>query len=310
MSRSFLGIPIFPLQAKVIGKPLLLAKKSSYPPTGVPIDIDWNAQFALAGGSPNVGVTFNLLTSAVKTQLDIIQSVYIDNTASPIPVYVHFPSTGMTISVAPATSDWFPAVTEDLIVQVFVEGLVVGQIPMTQLIFTNVLIPPYSDPELNFAIQQGLASPAITRGNNIFNTNFGIPALGDQTINFDDQFFHSTGGAGTVLHNNLWGTPTTGFIYLTHIDVNSVGNSNNLFEWSIDSLGSSGTLLYDFKNHLSPFTQLHHVDLSGMNIKLDAAKTWQMRVVNNALINSNPNNQGADDTVIIETTFVWSQNPQ
>lgn len=311
MSRSFLGIPTFNLQVPIIGKPLLLAKKSSYPPTVVPITIDWNTIAAMAPGTPNVGVSFNLLTSAVKPQIDIIQSVYIDNTASPIPIYIHFPSTGMTISVAPATADWFPAVTEDLVVQVFAEGLVAGQIPTTQIMFTNVLVNPYSDPELNFAISQGLASPSVTRGTGILNTNFGVPALGDQTINFADKFGVATGGVGTVLHDHLWGTPfPSGFIYLTHIDVSSIGNSAHLFEWTIDSVTAGGTVLYTFKNQEDPFGFETDVRLSSMNIKLSATLNWQMRVVSNTLIDNNPNNQGANDLVLINSTFVWSQNPQ
>jgi hypothetical protein len=301
VSRNFLGIPSFPLQFQVVGKPLLLAKKSSYPPTVVPITIDWAPVFALSGNSPNVGQTFNLLTSAVKPQIDIIQSVYIDNTNSPIPIYVHFPSTGMTISVAPATADWFPAVTEDLQVQVFALGLVVGQIPVTQIMFTNVLINPYSDPELNFAIQQGLASAAITRGNNIFNTNFGIPALGDQTINYEDKITDTTGPAGFVIHDHLWNTATTGFIYLTHVDISSIGNGAEAVTWTIDDVTAGGSVLYTFTNRDDPFDVFTHVRLSAMNVKLDATKNWQMRLGANGLTGTN--------FVVINTTFVWSQNP-
>lgn len=310
MSRSFLGIPVIPLQVPIIGKPLLLAKKSSYPPTVVPMIVNWADVQAKAGGAgiTNVGVTFNLLTSAVKTQLDIIQSVLIDNTGSPNSVYVHFPSTGMTISVAPYTQDWFPAVTEDLLCQVFILGLTPGQIPTTQLFFTNVLINPFSDPEQNFAVSQGLVSAAVSRGNNIFNTNFGIPALGDQTINFCDTFKQTTGPAGTVIHDHLWNTPTTGFVYLTHVDIASIGNSGHVFSWSIDSVTAGGTVLYTFRSRFPSGVETF-VDLSSMNIKLDATLNWQMRVVSNALILNNPNLQGADDVVEANTTFTWTNNP-
>jgi hypothetical protein len=301
VSRNFLGIPLFPLNVPIVGKPLLLAKKSSYPPTAIPIVIDWNVPWNLSGNLPNVGLTFNLLTGAVKAQIDIIQSVYIDNTASPIPVYVHFPSTGMTISVAPATADWFPAVTEDLLVQVFAEGLVVGQIPTTQIMFTNVLIAPYSDPELNFSIAQGLASPAITRGNNIFNTNFGIAALGDQTVSYDQVFANSSGAAGHVLVDHLWNTPyASGFLYLTHIDVSSIGVGSQ-FTWSIDSITAGGTTLYEFSNRNAPNNQIVNARLSSMNVKLDATLNWQMRIVTNLLTGT--------DICDIFSTFVWTNNP-
>ena len=301
MSRSFLGIPTFPLQTQVVGQPLLLAKKSSFPPTVVPITIDWNGPFNLAGGVPDVGMVFNLLTSAVKQQLDIIQSVFIDNTGSNTPIYIHFPSTGMTISVAPHTSDWFPAVTQDLLVQVFALGLVVGQIPTTQIMFTNVLVNPYSDPEQNFAIQEGLASPSITRGNNIFNTNFAVPALGDQTINFNDGIL-DTMPAGTVIRDHLFSTPQSGFIYLTHIDVSSYGTTDDLVSWTIDSVASGGTTLYTFVNR--DLTKVYQTDirLSAMNVKLDATKNWQLRV--------QTNNQTVSTAFkVVYTNLVWTENP-
>lgn len=301
MSQSFLGFPLVPLQTPINGKPLLLAKKSSYPPTVVPITIDWTKIQALAGGATDVGCTFNLLTGAVKSQIDIIQSIFVDNTASAIPIYVHFPSTGMTVSVAPATSDWSPVITEDLLVQVFAPGLVTGQIPTTQIFFTNVLVNPFTDPELNFAISQGLASPAISRGANIFNTNFGIAALGDQTINFVDTIDVST-PAAHVLHDNLFDSPQAGFIYVTHVDVSSINTSAARVQWAIDSLASGGTTLYTFdSNHIQPNQYSTHMRLSSMNIKLDATKTWRLIVKSN--------NLAGIDVLVIETTLVWTNNP-
>lgn len=257
----------------------------------------------MSGSLANIGVSFNLLTSAVKPQIDIIQSCYIDNTASPIPVYVHFPSTGMTISVAPATADWFPAVTEDLVVQVFAEGLVAGQIPTTQVMFTNVLVSPYSDPELNFAIAQGLASPSVTRGTGILNTNFGVPALGDQTSNHNIAILN-TNVAGDILEDHLWGTPwPSGFIYLTHAQVSAIGTTGAQCVWTVDSVNSGGTTLYTFVNTDTPDIYINYIDLSAMNVKLDAKLTWQMRVQSQALAAST-------DLCIINDTWVWTQNPQ
>jgi hypothetical protein len=193
-------------------------------------------------------------------------------------------------------------------VQVFINSLTQGQIPTTQIFFTNVLINPFSDPEQNFAVSQGLVSAAVSRGNNIFNTNFGIPALGDQTINFCDHFAQNTGGPGTIIHDHLFNTPTTGFVYLTHADINALGNSGHTFSWTIDSVNSGGTVLYTFISRF-PNQPENFLDLSGMNIKLDATLNWQMRVAANTLINANPNLQGADDFVFGNTSLVWTNNP-
>lgn len=293
--RSFLGIQAFPYQGKLIRQPLQLGGLSKWPPCVVPIIIDWNVPWNAAGNPANVGVLLNLLTGAVSQPLDLIKSVYIDNTNSSVPIYVRFPSTGMTIVAAPNTDGWYPAITQDLNVQVFAEGLTAGSIPTTGIWFTNVLIDAYSDPEINQAVALWLASASISRGTTILNTNFGAPALGDQTINFMDP----TGGVTGILHDNIWGTPlASGFIYLTHCFVTVDTTAILTLIWVVQSTGPAG-VLYTFENAFTAgFKEI--LDMQGMNVKLDATQKWQIKINTNT---------GAANTSVLNHSFTWTTNP-
>jgi hypothetical protein len=144
----------------------------------------------------------------------------------------------------------------------------------------------------------GLASASISRGTGIQNTNYGINALGDQTINFFDTLGASATG---VLHDNLFGTPTTGFIYLTNINVNvEVKGAVGSVIWQLKSTGAAGTL-YNFNSPVTSPQYQNILNMSGMNIKLDAAQKWQLFV--------STNTYGAN-SVVLNHTFNWTQNPQ
>jgi hypothetical protein len=275
--RSFLGIPTLPLQAVPTGQPMQLAQKSSFPPTSVTVTINWNVYSALIGGNPaNMGVTFNLLTGAVKPPLDLIHSVYIDNTNSNVPVYVRFPSTGMTISAAPATADWYPAITQDLQVQVFGEGFPAGgALPTTGIWFTNVIVSPYSDPEFNLNVELNLATPAISRGTTIYNTEYGTPALGDDSVNYFDDVT-ATG----VFRSNIFGSPygaLTGinYIYLTHVYVWTYETgASTAVQWNLQN-ASGSEIIFPMQCQSMQAAPFSILNIQKANIKLDASQTWE-----------------------------------
>jgi len=299
--RSFLGIPTLPLtavQGIPAGQPLQLGGNSSYPPTVVPLRIDWSLYATLIGGSPvNLGVTFNLLTGATRPSIDILNSVYIDNTASAVPVYVRFPSTGMTISAAPNTADWYPCITQDLQVQVFVEGLTANNIPVTGIWFTNILMQAYSDAELNTAIDLNLASASISRGSTIYNTNFGIPALGDQTDIRAGMITTGTTGAW-VAGANMFGSPyTDGFIYLTHAFVwaQPEGTIADLFDAQLEVSGGIQIFPWIFPGNTSTPTIVQSAQK--MNLKLDATLTYRIRLI------------ATPAAYFLSAAFIYTTNP-
>lgn len=217
--------------------------------------------------------------------LDRIASVKIDNIGSSAPIYVLFPDTGDVIACQPNSSVTFPCLTNLLSAIVYATGLIPGFIPVTRVYFYNVDLPPSVDPEIGQALSLHKASPIITRGTTIFNQNYGVPALGDQ--------FHSSGGLSLTGPNSvgLWNTPyASGFLYITHLVVNSYGmiptgappGAAFLCDIILESTGISGTLIdINFNSSANGTTSAGVVallDITGQ-IKLDATQTWQMRLV-------------------------------
>jgi hypothetical protein len=288
LSRSFLGIATFPIQQPLNGLPIQLCKKPTFPPTGVPVTINWNTYWQAAGKPANVGVLFNLLTSGTIQAIDIINSVYIDNLNSSVPIYVYFFSTGYTAVAPPNSIGWVRCITTDLNVQVFAEGLTAGNIPTTKLIFSNVSIETLQEFEQPSTQQLWLASAMITRGTTIYNTNVGVPALGDQSQSAATSF-----SASGVL-DTLWNTPydsgflylTAASIYLTQATAVGPGGTSGSCSVIVESTGAAGVLIELFYNcsngAASPQGQppAYLVNQSGWQLKLDATQTWRIRAAN------------------------------
>lgn len=176
--RKFNTISLQGFQGAPYASAIGLSLPSSLPPTGIAITVDW-AVYGASSAKPAIGIAVNLQGGTPRQKLDYIKTVFVDNTASNVPVYVQFPDSGQVISVAPNTSAWYPAVTNGVIANVYALGMATGQIPVTQFIFTNVFVPPYADPEITSVQPLYRATAQIAAGSSIYNTDFGIPALGD-----------------------------------------------------------------------------------------------------------------------------------
>jgi hypothetical protein len=275
--RSFAGIATFPFQPAIAAQPLWRGRPNAYPPSVVKTVIQWSIYFALSGNAANVAVLLNLASQKSSNQppLDDLKSVYVDNTGSPVPIYLLFPSTGFTVAIAPNTADWYPVYTTDYVVQVNALGLTAGNLPTTGIWFANVLMQPYSDPEISQTQVQYLASATITRGTTIYNTNFGVPALGDQFTSATLQL------AGNSNQNVF--TFGTGFIYITAFEIvimNAVAggapgsNSSLIFE----STGVAGIFL-SIPYTLGAAVSVPTARLTGLagNYKIDGSQTWRVR---------------------------------
>lgn len=237
------------------------------------------------------------MSSLAKT-LGALRSVYIDNTGSDTPIYVYFPDTQQTIVCQPNCTIWAPCYTNNMQAWVAGLGFLTGDIPSTYIMFTNLTVPPAVDIELATAINLWRASSSITRGNTIYNSNLGVPALGDQTINY----FDAPSGLG-VIHNNLWGTPfASGFIYLTNFFSSAIWNTTSTgdsLQFVIESTGSAG-ILFNFYAQCAQSVFQILFQGSAMNIKLDATQTWRIRVTH---INISA-------SMVIQNTLNWTNNPQ
>lgn len=289
--RNFSTIP----SSNYVGQPFAFAVQLSAGLRSivVPLTINWLI-YGAATAAPNQVVSADLSNVAGKT--GTIQSVYIDNTGSNVSVYVRCLDTNYTVVAQPNSEGWYPIFTNLMEFQIIGMGFTDGSIPTTAVLFSNLRIIPAIATELPTALNMGLASSSITRGTGIQNQNYGINALGDQTINFSDFF---AGGFTGVLHSGIWNSPQpSGFIYLTHIAVSAIAAGVGAVTWVIESTGAAGNL-YTFIV-AAVAGQFSVCNLSGMNVKLDATQTWRIRVSANA----------SGGTTLLNHTFVWTQNPQ
>lgn len=291
--RSFAGYPFIPYIGQFFALPIRIGTLAGFT---APLLIRWGI-YGAATAVPNIAVKCDLSVLNVATTLGAIRSCYIDNMASDVPVYVQFPSTGYTVVAQPNSAGWFPVYTGDLQVTVAGSGFITGDIPTTLILLTNIPIPASVDLEIQQSTQLWLASNTISRGNTIYNTNLGTPALGDQTINYFD-----TPGANVVFRNNLWGTPlSSGFIYLTHVDIKLVYVlAAGTISWVLESTGIAGVLynLQYSSGTATPITATILGPIGNMGVKLDATQTWRLRTT------------GLGGTVALGHTFVWTTNPK
>jgi hypothetical protein len=237
----------------------------------------------------NINVSVDLSGSQCRA-LGQIRSVYIDNLGSPNPVYVYFLDTNYTIAAKANSEGWYPAFTNSNVINVIGEGFVTGNIPTTFVLLSNVPLPPAVNTEIDQSTSLYLASPLITRGTSIYNTDFGIPALADQ------YFLSAQLVLSNPLATPLWGTPyASGFLYVNSMLINILGTASSdtqaSLTLSIESTGPAGILAQpafiapNVPNGIGVFPNSLSL-CSGANIKLDATQTWQMRVAVGSNISS------------------------
>jgi hypothetical protein len=232
--------------------------------------------YGASTANQNINVLVDLKTQPC-VRLDQIRSVYIDNLGSDNPVYVYFPDTACTVVAKPNSEGWYPAYTGDRKFWVIGEGFLTGHIPQTLVIVTNIAVSPAVNVELDQSTPLWKASASITRGNTIYNSNLGVPALGDQTR----QYFGAFNVPG-VLANNVFDSPySSGFIYLTTLDFSYLGMATGGQTIVVlESTGIAG-ILYQFfwtmPNTIIPNSIQKILQLEGLQIKLDATQTWRLR---------------------------------
>lgn len=276
MARSFLGFG----QQAYIGQPYTRpVKYRNISGVVCPLLFQWIV-YGASSASPNVNVLVNLETQACKN-LDQIRSMYIDNLGSSNPVYIYFPDTGETLSAKANSEGWYPAFTNEKKFWVVGEGFLNGSIPQTFVLASNLPLEAAVNTELDQSVALWQASPVITRGSSIYNTQFGIPALGDQL--FSSDFLQLNGVGNGVL---LWNTPyPSGFLYVTSLIVNTIGTSSAVPQTNqlvIESVGVAGILIspiWQSQLVVPNIPTVPLVSMYGLQIKLDATQAWRARVL-------------------------------
>ncbi len=243
----------------------------------VPLDINW-LTYGAALAKPQISVTVNLQAGNIKPPIASIRSVYIDNLGSYVPVYVYFPDSGHMVVAQPNSGVWSPVLTENLICVISGDGFTDQTPPSTKVYLINAPVNPFSNIEIPKYNPLMLASPVITRGNNIYTTGFAIPAVGDQTFQSLGLDVAFTGTSVPVLT-----VQSAGFYYLVGITLNMLklfSASAAMQDLYVESTGVAG-VLYNWKfwagSTTIPFTNYYQI--SGMNLKIDATQTWRMRCV-------------------------------
>lgn len=274
MAQDFLTIPVFDYVGIPYLKPAPFHGKDQFINV-VPLFIDW-AVYGASSTNNKLGVQANFATGVTAQLVPKFVSVYIDNLGSNIPAYCLFPSTGFVVVAPPNSADWYNVIATDLKVIMYGLGFVTGQIPKTNFFFTDAYVPPYSNYEQQNVIDKWLASASISRGATIFNQDYGVPALGDQT---DNKNLAATGlGSATLFNSPIL---AGGFIYITDIFV-GIANYNGANTavaagiLVIESTGLSGNLYtFYFMSTAGSFT----IYEGKGNVKLNALETWRIRIV-------------------------------
>lgn len=181
MSTDFPNINIDQLVRPIRNTPSSLLNRAYVPPRSLVAFLDWAADYGAGTAKPNVNVLVNVQAGGAQAPIDFIRSVKIDNTGNAAPVYVEFLDTTDTIVAPPNTIVWEPVVTNSKVANVIMLGAS-GVVGKTRVYFCNFFVPPYANPEVAQALALWRASQVITNGSNIFNTNFGVPSLGDNSI--------------------------------------------------------------------------------------------------------------------------------
>jgi len=187
MSQNFTAFPSLPYVGAPFGQPTNLHapinamdKQSKC----VRLDIPWTF-YGASPANQNIGVSVNLQIGGqqgVTAALDAIRSVYIDNSFSPVPVFIQFPDTLYTVICPAFAVVMSPVFTYVQQFTVYAQGFEIGQAPTTSVFCSNTrhdgfYVPTTQsgvDPAL--AVQYAFTDRYVTpySGNfNIASVNFG-----------------------------------------------------------------------------------------------------------------------------------------
>lgn len=271
--RSFLQYPVSGYIGQIFTAPFSVKGVLGQ---SVPLTFNW-ISYQVSTAVPAMVVAVDMSNAIVAQKIQAIRTVYIDNTGSDVPIYVIFPDTQQVIVCQPNATLWARCYTAGMKTLIAGIGFITGDIPSTFVLFTNFELPSELNQEIDTTIVRWLASNTITRGNTIYNTNFGVPALGDQLFSPVTLPLTNTGGNVTVFNFG------TGFIYITELVMvmeyytpNQLGSTGQLI---FESTGISGILASApiIANSNAPLVNFQELFRIKGNIKIDGSQLWRFR---------------------------------
>lgn len=272
MSLSFLGYPFTQYLGTPYALPMQIKDLSG---KCVPLNFNWSA-YGVGPANPNLVVNVNLNANSNAPILDKIRSIYIDNLASAVPIFVQFLDTNFTVVAQPNSAGWYPVFTNNYLFTVSGLGFTTDNIPSTLIYVTNILVYAYTDNSLTSVQPQYIGTPFIQGaqgGAAIATTGLGPPALGDQSQNFSPLI------TGQGLFEQIL-FPVGYSTYLTAIQLGLFGavgtTAVSQLTWSI---ATAGNILFSGKlwipNTAGGGVNIPNIrSLSGMNLRLDASKLY------------------------------------
>lgn len=263
------GVAISNLKRPITNAPISLLNVAKVAPRSILAQFNWVADYGASTAKPNVNVLVSMQGGQAQLPIDAIRSVKIDNLGNPCPVYVYFLDTKDTIVAPPNTLVWEPVVTNSQIANVILEGATDGTVGNTNVYFCNVVVPPFVNAEIAQAVALWKASATVSRGGNILNTNYGTPALCDQSL---ETSIFLNGPAVPI----AWPL-ATGFVYINVMQavfLNTGGvAAPALFDVRI-APGLGATPIWHWVFLGGGVTQIQFPFIGGMNLKIDASLTW------------------------------------
>lgn len=180
--RDFLTVQALPYLGQLSSQPVSLLSKSEQPPASCVIDLLWSL-YGAGVNKNTVSVNINLETGVVNP-IDKLMSIYIDNTASRVTVYVIFPDTKYTVVCAPGAAVYQPVIGQSRKFVVVADGFhgadgLVSQM-RTVIQASNVYVQPATNYERNVVHPQYIGTIRNSVGQYNFQKYRDL-AVGDLT---------------------------------------------------------------------------------------------------------------------------------
>jgi|SRR5580700_9011456 hypothetical protein len=172
----------------------------------VKLSFDWRS-YGAGSATQNIVAAINL-GSGRGTQaaplLDLIRSIYIDNTGSAVPIFVQFDDTLFTVEIQPYSTGWYPVFTNGFAFHVAGFGFTDTNVSQLLMYITNVRVAPYTDSSLQAVLNEGLSSPIIGGGSGVGSI---APIIPGQDYNNGNLSISGGGGSGATALGTLdqWG---------------------------------------------------------------------------------------------------------
>lgn len=201
--KFFPGTPFGAYQGNIASRPFSRNNQNGYV---IVASVNFASPGYAVGGeplgdaNPNFAVLVDYQAGANVPQPFIIQSVYVDNSDSITPIFIFFADTLYTVQVEAGAQGWFPVISNSPQAYVIALGLETGFLPLVNVYFSNLFLPPYTAVASPNVIPLKLASPVIGGGSSL--SGIAVTASGNW-YSGTGLTINGGGGTGASAHGVL-----------------------------------------------------------------------------------------------------------